>query len=340
MDLSQVNFDQVVVFTDLHLGMKNNSKQHNTWCQQFVEWTVKEAQAKGIKTCLFLGDWSHNRSNVNVVTLNYSLECLRMLSAGFDDVIMLLGNHDLYFRDNLSIHSIPYANQFDNIHLIDVPVTHQQFAFVPWMVGDEWKNISNITQPYLFCHAEIARFRMNALVELPDHGGLNSDHFQHQQLVFSGHFHKRQRKGRILYIGNAFPHNFSDANDDERGIMFWRPGEEPSFASWPGAPRFRVADLSEVVINPTKWIDDRTFARINMDAHLNYEDTMFLRNLFETELGALDVSLVTPIKGKEMEFNDDDISFETVDSIVLGHLATIESASMDRTLLTQIYQSI
>ena len=339
-DLSSVDLSDVVVFSDLHLGMRNNSRQHNDWCLQFVEWTVNQARSRGIKTCLFLGDWSHNRSSVNVVTLNYSLQALQLLSNSFDNVVMLLGNHDLYYRDKLDTHSIPYVSLFPNVHLISTITPAGNCVFVPWLVNDEWQQISRLTQPYLFCHAEIARFKMNAMVEMPDHGGLNSSHFQHQQLVFSGHFHKRQRKGSILYIGNAFPHNFADAGDDSRGIMFWKPGEEPTFVQWPGAPRFRVFNLSQILADPTAYIDNQTFARITVDVDLSYEDRDFLRELFETQLQALDVSFVSRAGSDELEFNDEEVSFESVDSIVLSHLATIESASMDRNLLSQIYQSI
>ena len=337
---SNIDLSHVVAFTDLHLGMRNNSKQHNDWCLAFVDWMIDQAQAKGIKTCLFLGDWSHNRSSVNVVTLNHSLQALRKLSQGFDHVVMLLGNHDLYYRDKLDTHSIPYVQEFSNIHLVSAIETVGNCAFVPWLLNDEWKQIGSIRQPYLFCHAEIARFKMNAMVEMPDHGGLSAEHFKHQKLVFSGHFHKRQRKGSILYIGNAFPHNFADAGDDDRGIMFWQPGQEPTFEKWPGAPKFRVFSLSQVLVDPTAYIDNQTFARINVDVNLSYEDSNFLRELFEQELQALDVSFVNTRNSDDLEFNDEEVNFESVDTIVLSHLATIESASMDRNLLSQIYQSI
>lgn len=38
--------------------------------------------------------------------------------------------------------------------------------------------------------------------------------------VFSGHFHKRQQHGNVIYPGNCFPHNYADAWDDDRGCTF------------------------------------------------------------------------------------------------------------------------
>ena len=271
INLDAVDFSKTIVITDLHYGMRNNSKQHNTWCTEFLEFVMARAKELNIRTLLFLGDWSHNRNNVNISTLNYSHNGMKLLNNSFDNVIMLLGNHDLYFRDTLELHSIPYAQDFPNIHLIDKITTVKDFCFVPWLVGDDYKKIQTIKQPYLFCHAEIAKFRMNAHVEMPDHGGLNAEHFQHQKLVFSGHFHKRQRKGNICYIGNAFPHNYADVFDDDRGLMIWSPGEEPIFEKWPGAPKYRVYNLTEALQDPTSLIDNKTFVRITVDCDLTYE---------------------------------------------------------------------
>lgn len=321
--------------------MRQNSRQHNQWCEQFVEWTIQQAEDRGIRTCLFLGDWSHNRNSVNVSTLNYSHSGLRMLSERFDHVIMLLGNHDLYFRDKLEIHSIPYAQDFHNVRVIDTITEMDNFCFVPWLVGDQWQAIPKIRKPYMFCHAEIAKFRMNAMVEMPDHGALTADSFGNQQLVFSGHFHKRQRKGNIQYIGNAFPHNFADSGDDERGVMYWRPGQEPEFESWPGAPRYRNLNLSSVLLDPSTYIDNQTFARINVDADLNYEDMVFVRELLEGQLGALDISFEHRSKDTDdIDVDDTEINFESVDSIVIGHLQSIDSTSMNTATLIDIYQSL
>ena len=338
---SDIDFSRVMMVSDLHYGIRNNSRQHNQWCEDFVRWTIQRAEEEGIKTLLFLGDWSHNRNSVNVSTLNYSHSGLKLLSAYFDNVIMLLGNHDLFFRDKLEIHSIPYASDFPNVRLIDKITSFDDFCFVPWLVGDEWKQIPKIKKPYLFCHAEIAKFKMNAMVEMPDHGGLGAEHFANQQLVFSGHFHKRQRKGNILYIGNAFPHNFADAGDDDRGLVIWEPGKDPVFEAWPGAPKFRNLTLSQALLDPVGLIDSRTFARITIDADINYEDVAFIRDLFENQLNALEISFIHNRNNMEdFEVDDSNISFESVDSIVISHLKSIESTSMDAATLIDIYHSI
>jgi hypothetical protein len=39
---------------------------------------------------------------------------------------------------------------------------------------------------------------MNAMVQMPDHGDLKAEHFEHQEYVFSGHFHSRQKKVKFI----------------------------------------------------------------------------------------------------------------------------------------------
>jgi hypothetical protein len=73
---------------------------------------------------------------------------------------------------------------------------------------------------------------MNAMVECPIMVKLDTDHMKNFDYVFSGHFHKRQSKANVWYIGNSFPHNYADAGDDARGMMIleW---DKSVFHSWP-----------------------------------------------------------------------------------------------------------
>ena len=85
-------FNRAACFADIHFGNKNNSKQHNKDCDEFVDWFI--ANSNDCETCIFLGDWHHHRAGVNVSTLNYSVNNVRKLSENFEKVYMIMGNHD------------------------------------------------------------------------------------------------------------------------------------------------------------------------------------------------------------------------------------------------------
>lgn len=336
-----IDFSKVAVFTDLHYGMKNNSKEHNDDCENFIKWMIEQSEAEGIKTCIFGGDFHHVRSSINVSTLNYSVRGLRLLSSYFDNVIFLIGNHDLFYRDKYEIHSIPYITQFPNIQLIEEIKEMDGVAFVPWLISDQWKKVPGVKSPYMFGHFELPKFKMNAMIEMPDHGLLNSGHFVNQKQVFSGHFHKRQNSGKIWYIGNAFPHNYADAWDDDRGMMVWTPGNTPVFKKWPGAPRYRTATMSQLLTDPERIINNSTFAKITVDIPASFEDVNFVKELLAKNLNAREVQIIVPSSMDDQDQMDEaDINFESVDTIVISHLKNIDSTSIDKNKLIEIYQNL
>jgi len=334
------NLDTIAAFTDLHFGMKNNSREHNMQCEQFLLWFIEQAQKQGCKTCVFLGDWHHVRSAINISTLNYSVAGLRLLSAAFDDVFFIIGNHDLYFRDKLEIHSIPYIQEFDNIHLIDKITTVGDHTFVPWLVGDEWKKVTEISTPYIWGHFELPRFKMNAMVEMPDHGQLNGGHFRKQKYVFSGHFHKRQIQGNVHYIGNAFPHNYSDVWDDDRGMMFWQKNQEPRYQTWPQAPRYRVLSLEDLLYDPAKYLKPENHVRVQIPRDFDYLDMTFLRDVLQASWPTSELAFQTAASDEVSQLQDEEIDFQSVDTIVISHLNSIESKTIDCKKLVEIYQSL
>jgi DNA repair exonuclease SbcCD nuclease subunit len=336
---SSMDLSKIVMFTDIHFGLRNNSKEHNENCLNFIEWMIEQAKKHDIKTCVFGGDWHHVRAAINVATLNYSVNCLKLINDYFDHTFFIIGNHDLYYRDKYELHSLPYITQFPKIQVIDKIATYEDITFAPWLVAEDWKKVQKIKSPYMFGHFELPKFKMNAMVDMPDHGMLNENHFINQKMVFSGHFHKRQNKGKIWYIGNCFPHNYSDVWDDDRGIMIWKNRETPEFMSWPNAPKFRILNFSDVLTDPESLIDKNTWVKINIDVPASYEDIQFVKELLENNLGAKEVQLVTP---KIQDDNDDEVNidFESVDSIVISHLDSIESNSIDKQKLKKIYQEI
>lgn len=89
-----------------------------------------------------LGDWHHNRASINVSTLNYTTSNLRKLNDNFDEVIMITGNHDLYYREKREIHSLSMIQDFPKIRMInDEMFIEDGIAFIPWLCDDEWKRL-------------------------------------------------------------------------------------------------------------------------------------------------------------------------------------------------------
>tara|TARA_B100001971_G_C18183686_1_gene534309 strand:+ start:323 stop:1369 length:1047 start_codon:yes stop_codon:yes gene_type:complete len=333
-------FKKAACFTDIHFGLKNNSHLHNEDCLNFVKWFINTAKENNCETCIFLGDWHHQRASINVSTMNYTLKALALLNESFETVYFINGNHDLYYRDTRALNSIEFNKLLSNFIQINEPIVKDNVAFVPWLVGDEWKQIQKIKCKYMFGHFELPHFYMNAKIQMPDLGGLKEEKFKHPELVFSGHFHTRQAKDKIIYIGNAFPHNYADAWDDERGMMMLDWGHDPEFIAWPDQPTYRTLTLSLLLEDPEKFLQKKTNARINLDTDITYEEANFLKELFTDIFKLRDFALL-PTKDTEHEEGViGKIQFQSIDQIVISHLQNIESDTFDSRVLIAIYNSL
>ncbi len=334
-------FKKAAVFTDIHFGLKSNSLQHNQDCEKFVDWFISQAKKEGCETCFFLGDYNHHRASINIHTMQYGLRALEKLNDNFDRVYFIPGNHDLYYRDRRDIHSVEWAKHLPNVEIVNDWFITKDVVIAPWLVQEDWKRLQKLGGKYLFGHFELPRFYMNAMVEMPDHGELNDVHMNGFEKVFTGHFHKRQARNNVWYIGNAFPHNYADAGDDARGMMILEYGSEPEFHSWPNQPKYRVYKLSEILENPEGLLLTDSHIRVHLDIDISYEEANFIRETLIPQHGLREMALI-PMKVDQL--NNDamvgELKFESVDQIVLDQISVIESDFYDKKLLLDIYRNI
>jgi DNA repair exonuclease SbcCD nuclease subunit len=333
-------FKKAACFTDIHFGMKSGSRIHNQDCEDFVKWFCEEAKAAGAETCIFLGDWHHNRATTDVSTMNYTVSNLERLNDTFEKTYFMVGNHDLFYKDKREINSIEFMRLFPNIVPITEQLTEGDVTLLPWLVGEEWKDVKNIKSRYVFGHFELPYFKMNAMVEMPDHGELQPSHFTNQEYVFSGHFHKRQTKGNVTYMGNAFPHNYADAGDDERGMMTLEWGGAPEYKTWPGQPVYRTFKLSQLLEKPEEHLTEKMHARVTIDVQITFEEANFIKEQFIPQFKLRELMLIPEKVEVESNIDPIDVSFESVDTIVMNQIEQLDSETYDRRMLSEIYTDL
>jgi hypothetical protein len=263
------------------------------------------------------------------------------LGKAFDRVFFIPGNHDLYYRDKRDIQSAEWARHIPNIEIINDFYKEGDVSIVPWLVGDDHKKLGKISAKYMFGHLELPHFYMNAMVAMPDTGEIKEGAFNGVEKVFTGHFHKRQTRGNITYMGNCFPHNYADAGDDARGMMILEWGQEPMFRTWPGQPKYRVYNLSDVLKTPEALLLPNMHCRVNLDIDISYEEATFIK---ETFVGTYQLRELTLLPVKNIDIGQDiilgNIKFESIDSIVTSQLTNIASEHYDPNLLLDIYRHL
>jgi DNA repair exonuclease SbcCD nuclease subunit len=265
---------------------------------------------------------------------------MERLSAAFEKVYVIMGNHDLFYREKREINSMEFIRNIPNIHIVNEWLVDDDVAIIPWIVEDEWKKIPEMKQKYIFGHFEIPYFKMNAMVDMPDVGTIQADHFVNQQYVFTGHFHKRQVRNNIHYIGNAFPHNYADAGDDERGLMILEHGGKPKYINWPNMPKYRQYKISSLLADTDRMLEKNMYVRVGLDIKISYEEANFIRETFIEKYKLRELQLV-PEQLDQAESKPVTVEkFDSVDQIVLKQLESVDSKTFDKNILMAIYNNL
>ena len=333
-------FKKVACFTDIHFGLKSNSSTHNQDCEEFVDWYIAKAKEEGCDIGIFMGDWHHNRNSLNITTMDYSLRALEKLGAAFDQFYFFPGNHDLYYKDKRDIHSVEFGKYIPGITVVHEPTTIGDVTLCPWLVGDEWRSVGKKGGKYIFGHFELPSFFMNAMIQMPDHGEIQLDSFKNYELGFSGHFHKRQQQRNMIYIGNAFPHNYADAWDDDRGMMTLEWDGTPEYHTWPNQPTFRTVKLSQLIDDAETIIKPKQHLRVTLDIDITFEEASFIKEKFIADYDIRELTLIAEKKDIEINTNIDIQAFESVDQIVSSQIINIDSDQFDKNVLLSIYNSL
>lgn len=329
-------FDRVMCMTDMHFGLKYNSAQHNQDVIDYFNWFIAEAKTRNCDTCICLGDWHHHRSNISILTLDYTMRGLRLLNDNFKHTYILVGNHDLFYKERREVHAMVVGQEFPNITIVDNITVTGDVALVPWMVHEEWKTVKDIKAKYMFGHLELPGFYMNAMVKMPETGELSSAHLTAQDYVFSGHFHKRQNNGNIHYIGNPFGHNYSDVGDFDRGAMYLEWGGKPVYLNYDDGPRYNRVPLSQLVESPEVYLTPKMHIQVTVDTEITYEEAAYLKETFMEQYDIREFKLMQ--SGANAEAEDVAVTnIQSVDQIVIEQLNAVESKTLDTNKLIEIY---
>lgn len=338
-------FGKIGVFSDIHFGEHGDSKEHNEFCLEFLEWAIMTAKLQGCDTIAFMGDWHHHRNKVGAETLNYSHQGVTMLNECGLPVYFIIGNHDLFYKDNRSVHSIPFLNEMENITVINEVTKIGNSLFVPWLcTNDDFSLVTDADVKYMFGHFELSSFKMNEAYVMPesDHT-LGPDAFSSPEYVFSGHFHGRQKrvnkKGTVIYyIGNCFPHSFSDEGDTDRGMMILEQDGEPEFMAWPNQPTYRKVPLTKFLENPDCY-NTRTRIKIVQDIDMSPAERVELRKMVGETYDLHNVS-IEPMK-VEVDISSIKLDLENeenIDKVVVEYIKQMEpTEGLDPAKLIQIY---
>lgn len=240
---------KVAIISDLHLGQHQHSPQWHQIAMDWAKWLRNELKSKGITDIIFCGDLQHYRDEISVNTLDTTYRLLKL----WDDfnIILLIGNHDAYYKDRSDINSIHILGEWKNITVVSTITTTRLFGknvtFVPW--GTDISQIPN--SDLIFGHFGIQSFKLNQFIVC--HEGLTTKEIlQKAPFIITGHFHIkdfRQYEGgsKILYVGNPFQMDFGDMDSAKGYYILDFNNFEFEFFENTLSPKHHKITLSEMV---------------------------------------------------------------------------------------------
>ncbi len=336
-------------FTDIHFGKKSNSETHNQDCINFVKWFCEQVQNDPeIDSIIFMGDWHENRNALNISTLTYSYQAGKLLNELGLPIFFCIGNHDLYHRHTRELYSVIPFHEFTNFVVVNEPLLLPNMGLgtlvSPYLFSHEYPDLVKYLELQTWWgHFEFKDFVVTGYnITMPT--GPDPIDFAGPQ-IFSGHFHKRQSKNNIHYIGNTFPMDFSDAGQTDRGMVVYdHTTGKINYKNWEDCPKYAKVRLTEILDDTTSV---PTNARIKciIDVPISYEESSFLKQKFIDDFQLREFAMeesqdiVDALKGDVVELGDD-VKLDSVDDLVIQMINSIDTPHIETAMLAQIYQQL
>lgn len=219
---------KVLLFTDLHLGLQNNSIAKLSIAVKAVKEIIQYIKANDIKTVVFLGDWNHSRVTTENNVLNVSYKLMSVLQS-HAKVKLIVGNHDIYMKNSVDVNSLVIFKDLPNVEIVDkvtqMSVNGKDVIAVPWLGDvssfpkekfDAMLGHFDVSSKYLI-KAYIEDHKNSLAASQKDAGdsvGDFIDVLKKDGVVFSGHIHGRREflaKGRkFLFVGSPYQQNLGE----------------------------------------------------------------------------------------------------------------------------------
>ena len=266
---------KVLVFTDLHIGLKGAQKNRLAICAKVIKKIIDYTVANGIGTILFLGDWNHTRVSTENNALNVSYRLMKAL-AKVAKVYAILGNHDIYMKNSLDINSLVIFKDLANVVLVDkvmeASINGNKSLLIPWL-GD-LTAYDKESQDMLFGHFDISsKFLIKSYVtdnsakgisedlgkdlsadkDLGSVGDLVGDFVDVAKKtgkIFSGHIHGHKEflsKGRwFSFVGSPYQQNLGELGY-KCGFYVIDEANDAKFVELEGIPKHVEVRVSQML---------------------------------------------------------------------------------------------
>ena len=227
--------NKIAIVGDLHLGIApNNALKFEVLLESqrrfFSECLIPRLESEGIDTIIFTGDLFDQRKRADIKIIQF-VESLFENELKKFKCIVIQGNHDTYYKDDLTVTSLSIIWSKPNVTAItkitSMEINGKKFLLVPWLTTAlEDYFIENVPKvagkfDYLVGHFEMLGFPYEA-GNISMNGISPHIFYENFKNTISGHFHtctyKEADGNTIHYVGTPFQMTFGDVGEDKG---FW-----------------------------------------------------------------------------------------------------------------------
>jgi len=213
---------KVALLTDSHFGARKGNQVFHDYFEKFYSETFfPTLEERGVDTVIHLGDVFDVRKGIDYWSLDWAKRVFfNPLQENGIETHVIVGNHDCFYKQSLKLNSLRLnLQQYSNLVIYDSPQTANISGFevfmIPWVCEQNAEEfvleLNKSKARVAMGHLELAGFYANATYQC-QHGmdAASLSQFEH---VFSGHFHKKNGVGNILYLGNTYQLYWNDEGE-------------------------------------------------------------------------------------------------------------------------------
>ena len=211
---------KIALLNDTHWSARGDSQIFLDYFMKFFDDVFfPYLKENDINTIVHAGDFMDRRKFVNFNSLHQvRTGFIERLKKERIEMHCILGNHDVYYRNTNKVNSLVELFSDDMIIYEEPQVINfdgLDIALLPWVNKENYDEsvefIKTANAPILIGHLELDGYQV--MRGINHQGGMDSKLFNRYEKVLSGHFHCRQEKGNVYYLGTQYQITFSDLNE-------------------------------------------------------------------------------------------------------------------------------
>tara|TARA_R100001015_G_C4608136_1_gene163301 strand:+ start:265 stop:1305 length:1041 start_codon:yes stop_codon:yes gene_type:complete len=327
---------KIAVINDTHFGARNDQKEFLDYFFKFFdEVFFPYVQKNDITDVIHLGDFMDRRKFVNFNTLNQvRTRIIQPLEKMGVKLHCVLGNHDTYYRNTNDVNSlVELFSKYEGFNIIDKPMVldfeGMCVGLVPWLTkenSDECVDfIKSCPCPILGGHFELTGYEVIRGVKFD--GGIDDSIFRNYEMVMSGHFHGRQSKNNVHYLGTQYQITFSDLGEVKGFHVLDTKDRSLTFIENPNV-MFHAVDYNDTGVHDWRDFDFSKYEGCYVKIMVHRKTQPFLFDLFVDNFYKANVANLT-IMEELVEESKEEMVDMAKDTVTLIH-EEIDSLETDK----------